>query len=367
MTKIPVSDLKPEIETHWAEFNLAIQGVLRESAFINGPDVKNFEDEFSAYLNVEHSVGLNSGTDALLLALRALGIARGDEVITTAFTFFATAETISMLGATPVFVDIDPVTYNIDVSKIEAKITPRTKAIVPVHLYGHAADMDGILALAQKHKLKVVEDVAQAFSGRYKGRHLGTLGHVGAFSFFPSKNLGAFGDGGMLVTNDKEVAESVRMLRVHGARTKYYNETVGYNSRLDTIQAAILRVKLRHIDAATEGRRRVAKLYDEALASVVGIVCPMEQAYAYHSYHQYTVRVLSRRRDYLHQKLADKSIQTMVYYPYPLHKLPPYHHLNYLLAHSEQTCQEVLSLPIWPEMGKDKVLEVVNQITAALI
>lgn len=362
MEKIPVLDLRPDIDAHWDEYNAAIQNVLKTTAFIQGPDVKQFEEEVSSYLGVKHSVGLNSGTDALLLGLRAMGVGPGDEVITTAFTFFATAETISMLGAKPVFVDIEPDTFNIDCAKIESAITAKTKAIVPVHLYGHAADMDKIQSIAKKHNLKVLEDVAQAFSGKYKGKQLGTIGDAGAYSFFPSKNLGAFGDGGLLSSDNTDLAGTVKMLSVHGARKKYFNEEIGYNSRLDTIQAAILRVKLKYIDKATEGRRRVAKMYKEALSGVTGIVTPTEKDYAFHSYHQYTIRVLNGQRDSLQKKLDELGVQTMIYYPIPQHKLKVYEHLNLSFPEAEKAAGESLSIPIWPEMESDVVAKVAETI-----
>ncbi|GIV96205.1 MAG: aminotransferase [Herpetosiphonaceae bacterium] len=360
--KIPVLDLSPEIESLWDELNSAIQQVLRSGQFIMGSAVKAFETEVAAYLGVKHAIGVNSGTDALVIGLRALGIGPGDEVITTPFTFFATAEAISHVGATPVFVDIDPRTYTIDPALIEACITPRTKAILPVHLFGHAADMDALMEIAEHHKLVVLEDVAQAFGGEYRSRKLGTIGQIGAFSFFPSKNLGAYGDAGLIATNDDQAAEVARMLRAHGARRKYYNEVLGYNSRMDTIQAAILRVKLPHLDSWNEGRRRVAQRYNELLHDLPGAVTPSEAPYARHVFHQYTIRILHGRRDQVQQALADAGIGTMVYYPVPVHKLPIYASLGYSLPHAEQAAGEVLSLPIWPQMEP----ELQRRITKAL-
>lgn len=351
--KIPVLDLTPEIEALWDELVAAIQGVLKSGQFIMGPNVKAFEQEVAAYLGVKHAIGVNSGTDALVIALRALGIGPGDEVITTPFTFFATAEAISQVGATPVFVDIDPKTFNINPELIEPAITPRTKAILPVHLYGQAADMDPIMALAEKYNLKVIEDTAQAFGGEYKGRKLGTIGDAGCFSFFPSKNLGAFGDGGLIATNDDEIAEVARMLRIHGAKKKYYNEMVGYNSRLDEIQAAILRVKLPHIDEWNEARRQVAQRYNELLKDVPGIVTPCEAPYARHVYHQYTTRVTVGDRNKVKQFLTEHGIGTMVYYPVPLHKQPIYTDENHDLPEVEKVAGEVLSLPIWPQIAEE--------------
>jgi len=364
--QIPILDLSAEIEALWDELNAAIQRVLRSGRFILGPEVEAFEREVAEYLGVKHAIGVNSGTDALAIGLRALGIGPGDEVITAPFTFFATAEAISQVGATPVFVDIDPRTFNIDPGLIEEKITPRTKAILPVHLYGQAADMDPIMSLAGKYGLKVLEDVAQAFGGEYKGRKLGTIGHAGAFSFFPSKNLGAYGDGGLIATDDDRVAEVARMLRAHGARKKYYNEVLGYNSRLDELQAAILRVKLPHVDAWNEARRRVAQTYNELLKDVPGVVIPYEATYAKHVYHQYTVRILDGRRDEVQRRLAEAGIETVVYYPVPLHLLPVYEELGCTLFEVDRVAREVLSLPIWPRMELDFQQRVAWELRRAL-
>jgi dTDP-4-amino-4,6-dideoxygalactose transaminase len=358
---IPVLDLSPEIDLPWDELQDAIQGVLRSGHFIMGLNVKAFEEEIAKYLGVKHAIGLNSGTDALFLALRALGIGPGDEVITTAFTFFATAEAVSHVGATPVFVDIDPKTYNIDADLIEAAITPRTKAIIPVHLFGQMADMGKIMAIANKHGLKVVEDVAQAMGASFNGKKAGTVGDVGTFSFFPTKNLGAYGDGGLLATNDDQVAEMVRKLRAHGSLKKYYNEVVGYNSRLDEMQAAILRVKLKRLDDWNEGRRQVAERYGELLQDVPGIVVPAVDSGAFHVYHQYTVRVLGDR-DEVQRQLAEQGIGTMVYYPVPVHKLPVYAGTAVSLPRAEAAVAEVLSLPIWPQMDLQTQKKVVRSL-----
>lgn len=360
LPKIPVLDLTSEIEALWDELMAAIQGVLKSGQFIMGPNVKAFEQEAAAYLGVKYAIGVNSGTDALVIALHAAGIGPGDEVITTPFTFFATAEAVSQVGATPVFVDIEPWTFNINPALIEPAITSRTRAILPVHLYGQAADMDPIIELAEKYNLKVIEDTAQAFGGEYKGRKLGTIGDAGCFSFFPSKNLGACGDGGLIATNNDEIAEIARMLRVHGAKKKYYNEVIGYNSRLDEIQAAILRVKLPHIDAWNEARRQAAKRYNELLKDVPGIVTPYEAPYTKHVYHQYTIRVLDGKRDKVKQFLADQGIGTMVYYPVPVHKLPVYSQNAPTLREAEKAAGEVISLPVWPgimEWIQDQVIK----------
>lgn len=346
---IPILNLQPEIEELWDELNAAIQGVLRSSEFILGSEVKAFEREAAEYLGVQHAIGLNSGTDALVIALKALDIGPGDEVITSPFTFFATAESISLVGATPVFVDIDPSTFNIDPQRIEAVISPHTKAIMPVHLYGNPAAMDQIMAIARKHDLKVIEDCAQSFGARLGGHQTGTIGDVGAFSFFPSKNLGAYGDGGLLATNSDQIAEAARMLRAHGARKKYHNERIGFNSRLDTLQAAVLRVKLPHLEKYNQARREVAKRYNQLLADVEGLVLP--EVTEGHVFHQYTLRVVSGKRDAVKKKLAEAGIDTMIYYPVPLHQLPIYSQSNLSFPFAEQAALEVLSLPIWPQIS----------------
>lgn len=364
---IPVLDLSPEINKLWPDLKAAFERVMHSGAFINGPDVQAFEQECAAYLGVKHAIGMNSGTDALFIGLEALGVGPGDEVITTPFTFFATAEAISRVGATPVFVDIDPETYNINTNKIEEKITKKTKVIIPVHLFGHACEMDKILSLAKTYRLKVLEDCAQCFSGEFRGRKLGAIGDAGAYSFFPSKNLGGFGDGGLMTTNDDQVAERARMIRSHGSRKKYFNEVVGYNSRLDTLQAAMLRVKLPHIDQQSEGRRRVAREYSEHLRNIPGLVAPTEKDYAKHVFHQFTVRVQSGKRDQIQAALKSKGIETMIYYPVPMHKLPIYSHMTVALPNSELAAAEVLSLPIWPEMENQTIGHVIATLEGCLI
>jgi dTDP-4-amino-4,6-dideoxygalactose transaminase len=363
---IPILDLSPEVEFLLPDLMRAVEGVLRSGEYIMGPNVLALEAEVAEYLRVKHAIGVNSGTDALVIALRALGVGPGDEVITTPFTFFATAEAVSILGATPVFVDIDPLTYNMDPFRVEEAITLRTKAIIPVHLYGQAVDMDPLMSLASAYGLKVLEDVAQGMGGEYKGDRLGTIGQMGALSFFPSKNLGAFGDGGMIVTNDDHLADIARMLRVHGARKKYHNEVVGYNSRLDELQAAMLRVKLPYLEVANEGRREVARRYNEMLASLPGLVTPYEANYCRHVYHQYTVRVLDGQRDALQQALTDAGIATMIYYPVPVHKLPLYRDRDERLILAEEAQSQVLSLPIWPRMPIDTQRRVIEAIAAAM-
>ena len=360
---IPLLDLTPQTEALWDQYLAALQAVIRGGRFILGPNVQAFEQEVAAYLGVKHAIGVNSGTDALVLGLRAAGVGPGEEVLTTPFSFFATAESISILGARPVFVDIEADTFNLDVSQVEVALTARTRAVVPVHLFGQAVDMAALLQLARRYGLRVVEDVAQAFGGQFRGRKLGTWGEAGCFSFFPSKPLGGMGDGGMVTTDDDGIAETVRMLRAHGARRKYHNEVIGYNSRLDELQAAILRVKLPHVDEWTEGRRAAAAHYHELLGEVPGVVTPAECDYGTHVWHQYTVRILDGRRDAVQRALADAGIETMIYYPLAIHQLPAYAGQYPPLPVAEQAAQEVLSLPLWPEMSP----MVASQVAEVLI
>lgn len=377
--KIPILDLKPQYASIKADIHAALDRVLESGAFIMGPEVKQFEQDVAAYLGVKHAIGVNSGTDALVIGLKACGVEAGDEVITTPFSFFATAESISNVGAKPVFVDIDPDTFNLNADHIEAQITPKTKAILPVHLYGHPAAMATIIEIARKYNLNVVEDCAQAFGAHYWGsdatheppngpsrvNHLhdkavGTIGDVGAYSFFPSKNLGAYGDGGLIATDDDAIAENAKMLRVHGALKKYHNEVLGYNSRLDAMQAAILRVKLPHIDGWNRGRRQVAQTYNSGLTDLPGIITP--QVVKGHVFHQYTIRVLDGKRDLIKQYLADHDIGSMIYYPVPQDQLPVYQGQYETFKVSNQYAEEVLSLPIWPELQPQTQNRVINTI-----
>ena len=371
--KIPILDLKPQYESIKEEIQTAISHVLESGQFIMGPEVKEFEQEVAQYLGVKHAIGVNSGTDALVIGLKALGITEGDEVITTPFSFFATAESISNVGAKPVFVDIDPISFNINPKAIKAKITSRTKAIMPVHLYGCPASMAQIINIAQAHELKVIEDCAQSFGARYygdntstaiNGKHTGTIGDVGAYSFFPSKNLGAYGDGGLIVTDNDQVAELARALRVHGAKKKYHNEMLGYNSRLDALQAAILRVKLKYIDTWNQGRYRVAKTYNHLLADVAGIITP--ELVKGHVFHQYTIRVTDGKRDEVKEFLAFEGIGSMIYYPISQDQLPVYQGQHEINPMSELLSGEVLSLPIWAELQKEVQAEVTKKIISAL-
>ncbi|MDW7644573.1 MAG: DegT/DnrJ/EryC1/StrS family aminotransferase [Desulfuromonadales bacterium] len=363
MPSIPILDLGPEVEELWPQLNEAIQKVLRSQQFIMGPEVTLFEEEVAAWLGSKHAIALNSGTDALVIGLRALGVGAGDEVLTSPFTFFATAEAISSVGATPVFIDIDPQTFNLDPEKLEEYITPETRAIIPVHLYGQACDMARIKDIAEKHGLKILEDVAQAFGATFGHRKLGTLGHAGAFSFFPSKVLGCYGDGGLLATDDDNIAQDARMLRVHGARRKYFNEVVGYNSRLDALQAAILRVKLPYVDQWCRDRQGVASIYDRALAGVANLKAPVAAGWGEHVYHQYTVRIAGGLRDAVKNHLESEGVSTMIYYPVPVHQLPLYQGCGATVPVAEQAAREVLSLPIWPQMGQ----EIVERVAGSLI
>jgi dTDP-4-amino-4,6-dideoxygalactose transaminase len=346
---IPILDPRPQIEAHWAELNAAIQKVLRSGSFILGPEEQAFEREAADYLGARHAVGLNSGTDALVIALRALGLGPGDEVITTPFTFFATVEAISQVGATPVLADIEADSFNLDPDSVLRAITPRTRAILPVHLFGRPCDLDRLGALARTHGLHLVEDCAQAFGAGWKGRKAGGFGAFGCFSFFPTKNLGACGDAGMLTTDDDALADRARMLRAHGSRVKYHNEAVGCNSRLDELQAAMLRIKLPHLDRWNAQRRAVAASYRDALAGLAGLVLP--ELVDGHVFHQFTVRVQDGRRDQVQAALAEAGIQTMVYYPVLVHRMQLYleTHAATRCPVAEQAAAEVLSLPIWPE------------------
>ncbi len=364
-TQIPILDLQPQIQDHWDEFNAAFQRVMRSGQFILGPEEKAFEQECAAYLGVKHAIGLNSGTDALYIALRALGVGPGDEVITTPFTFFATAEAISHVGATPIFVDVEEDSFNINPDLIEAAISPRTKAIIPVHLFGRPCDMDRILGIANKFRLKIVEDCAQSFGATWKDRKAGSMGAFGCYSFFPTKNLSAFGDGGMITTDDDELAALARMLRVHGSRKKYFNEAVGYNSRLDELQAAMLRVKLPRIDLWNKARRNVALRYRELFQEQDWIITP--EVSEGHVFHQYTIRVQGLERDLLLAKLADQGIGTMVYYPVPCHKLKLYQdsHREVHCPIAEHMASEVLSLPVWPEIQDSMLKRIFEALQAS--
>ncbi len=363
---IPMVDLKGQYMALKAEIDGVLLGALEKTQFILGPNVQDFEKEAAAYLGVEHAVSCANGTDALHLALLAAGIGPGDEVITTAFTFIATAEAIRYVGANPVFADIDGRTLNIDPAKIEAAITPKTRAILPVHLFGQPADMAAIQAIADKHKLLVIEDCAQSFGAAIGGKLTGGIGLAGCHSFFPSKNLGCYGDGGMVTTNDAGVAERVRMLRNHGSKVRYYHDVIGYNSRLDELQAVILRVKLKRIEQFNEGRRRVAHRYSEGLAKLDGVTPAFEDGKGRHVYHQYTL--LTTHRDAIQKALNEAQIANAIYYPVPLHQQKAFADVckDVKLPVTEQVASQCLSLPIYPELSNAQVDEVLAVIAKAV-
>lgn len=359
---IPMVDLKAEYALLEDEIKPALLAALASAQYIGGPNVRALEQEVAAYCGVRHAIACACGTDALLLALRASGVGAGDEVITTPFTFVATASTISMCGARPVFVDIDPQTYNINPALIEAAITPRTRAVVAVHLFGQPADLAPIAAICRRYGLKLIEDAAQAFGAEYGGRKAGAFGDIGCFSFYPSKNLGAFGDGGMVITNDDELGEKLRILANHGSRVRYHHEMLGYNSRLDELQAAILRVKLKRVDAFNAARRRIAQAYNACLAGS-GVITPHEDGKGLHVYHQYTLQ--SERRDALKLALAKAGIASAIYYPIPLHRQALYadQYASLSLPVSEAAAARVLSLPISPTLTDaqiNRICEVVH-------
>ena len=362
--QIPLIDLRPQYRALKPELDAAIQRVVDRGQFILGEEVEALERELAAFCGIAHAVGVASGTDALTLALRACGVGPRDEVLTTAFSFIAPAEAILAVGATPVFVDIDPATYAMDPAAAAARISPRTKALLPVHLYGHPADLDALVRLARARGLALIEDCAQAIAARYRGRPVGGFGDAAALSFFPSKNLGAYGDGGMVLTNHGKIADRVRLLRAHGSRQRYQHETLGVNSRLDELQAAILRVKLRHLDAWTAARRAHARRYAEALArlGLGGLVLPQEQPGCTHVYHLYTIRLQARER--IQQRLAERDIATQVAYPTTLPAQPPLRAWaapeGYPVA--EAAAREVLSLPMYAELAAEQMDRIVHEL-----
>ncbi|HLJ25242.1 MAG TPA: DegT/DnrJ/EryC1/StrS family aminotransferase [Candidatus Angelobacter sp.] len=365
--QVPILDLKAQYATIREEVQAAINQVLEKQHFILGPEVKALEQEIAHYCGCKYGIGVASGTDALILGLRACGIGPGDEVLVPSFTFIATADAVSALGATPVFVDIEPDTFNIDSSRIEPLITARTRAIVPVHLYGQMAAMGPLLKLAKDHNLKVVEDTAQALGATWEGRRAASLGDVGCISFFPSKNLGAYGDGGMVVTDSEEIYRHLISLRAHGSTKKYFSQEQGWNSRLDELQAAILRVKFRHLEHWSQQRRDVADRYDTLLSGVRGVVVPARNGSGQHVFHQYTIRV--PQRDRVQKQLAEQGVTTMVYYPVPIHLQPIYASLGHRpgsLPLTEAACGEVLSLPMFPELTEQQMEYVVDMLTLAL-
>ena len=359
---IPFVDLHAQYRSIKSEIDSAVLGVLESCQFTLGSEVASFEEEFAAYTRSSFAIGLNSGTSALHVALLAANVGPGDEVITVPFTFVATVAAVHYTGARAVFVDIDPITYTIDPDRIEAAITPNTKAILPVHLYGHPADMDPIMAIARKHGLVVVEDACQAHGAEYKGRRVGSIGDLGCFSFYPGKNLGAYGEGGLVTTHDAEFDRIVRMLRDWGAEKKYQHVLKGYNYRLEGIQGAVLRVKLKHLEKWTKARRAAALRYDDCFQRSA-IITPLQMQYAHHVYHIYAIR--TARRAVCQQALQACGIQTGIHYPIPVHLLPAYADLGYRAGqfpHAERAANEVLSLPMFPELTADQIDTVAHAV-----
>jgi len=360
--QIPFGDLKRQYISIKDEIDEAIRKVLNRGSFILGENVESFEREFSNFCGAKFGIGVGSGTEALHLSLVSCGVQAGDEVITVANTAVPTVSAISFANATPVFVDIDPESYNINPSKIEEKISKKTKVILPVHLYGQPADMDSILEVAKRHKLKVIEDACHAHGAEYKGRTVGTLGNIGCFSFYPTKNLSAYGDGGMVVTNDEEIAIRLKMLRNYGEERRYHNPIKGFNSRLDEIQAAILRVKLKYLSKWNERRRKIAESYNNLLKTVIK---PKEMDYTRHIYHLYVVR--STKRDQLQMYLQEEGIGTLIHYPVPIHLQPAYRDLGFKkgsLPITEKYANEILSLPIFPELTDEEIKYISNTVNS---
>ena len=365
--RVPFLDLKSHHEALQDEILAAIREVIESSAFAGGPFVARFEEDFAAYCQTRFAIGVGSGTDALWLALLACGVGAGDEVITVPNSFLATAEAISFSGATPIFVDVNPRTYTMDPALLQAAITPRTKAIIPVHLFGQMADMDPIMEIARVHKLIVIEDACQAHGAEYKGRRAGSIGNAGCFSFYPGKNLGALGEAGAVVSNDAALQEKIRLLRDHGQRAKYYHSHVGWNARMDGIQGAVLRVKLKGLDRHNAARRSHAQQYDNHLGRHGDLITPKEAEYGTHVYHVYAVRV--KGRDQLQRTLTDQGIATGIHYPIPIHLQEAYAHLklgrgSYPVA--EHCADEFLSLPMFPELTPEQIGAVAGEIQSHL-
>ncbi|ACK68748.1 DegT/DnrJ/EryC1/StrS aminotransferase [Gloeothece citriformis PCC 7424] len=359
MTNIPPVDLARQYKLISTPVETAVLDILSSGRYIGGTVVTDFEQQFADYIKVRECVSCNSGTDALYLALRALNIGKGDEVITSPFTFIATAEAVNLVGATPIFVDIDPDTFNIDVDQIESAITPKTKAIIPVHLFGQPVNMTQVMEIAQKYNLFVIEDCAQATGAEWDGKKVGSIGHIGAFSFFPTKNLGACGDGGAVTTHDSTLAAKIKMLKEHGSRVRYCHEDIGVNSRLDAIQAAILQIKLSYLDRWNEQREEIAKCYQTLLSPLPYLQLPQALSGGKHVWNQYTIRLPDQQqdtqlyRDLVREKLQKMGIISMIYYPLPLHLQPVYQNLGYQKGQfpvSETVCNQVLSLPMFPDL-----------------
>jgi dTDP-4-amino-4,6-dideoxygalactose transaminase len=365
INSIPAFDNKQQYASLEAEIGAAVLSVLSSGRYIGGPLVEEFEKQFAAYTGVSNCVACNSGTDALYLALRALEIGPGDEVITTPFTFIATSEVVSAVGAKPIFVDIDPTTFNLDLQQVTKAINPKVKAIIPVHLFGQPVNMTALMGIAMIHNLAIIEDCAQSTGANWEGQVVGSIGNIGCFSFYPTKNLGGCGDGGALTTNSSELADKIRVLKEHGQRTRYYYEEIGVNSRLDSIQAAILQIKLRYLNIWNSQRQAIAARYHEFLSQTPGIIIPSELSDGVGVWNQYTIRVLNGKRDIIRDALQQKGVNTMVYYPYPLHLQPVYQNLGYQqgqLPIVEEVCNEVLSLPMFPELSEKQQDVVINAV-----
>lgn len=359
---IPFLDLKQQFNQIQQDVMPAVTEAMTNGAFIGGPQVTGFEEEFAAFCESQYCVGVGSGTDALRFALMAAGIGKGDEVITVPNTFIATTEAISQVGAVPVFVDVKENTCNMDPDQIAASITDRTRAIIPVHLYGQVADMDAILQIADQYNLVVIEDACQAHGALYKGKKAGSMGTVGCFSFYPGKNLGAFGEGGAVVTQDKQLTQKIRMIRNHGQEEKYFHQIEGFNGRLDAIQAAVLRIKLKHLQSWNESRRNNALYYNELLAGTPGVVLPTEEEFAKSVYHLYVIHV--ENRDELQKHLNSLGIATGLHYPMPLHLQEAYQHLEYqqgAFPVAEKSAEQLLSLPMFPELKKEQIEYIAEQ------
>jgi dTDP-4-amino-4,6-dideoxygalactose transaminase len=374
---IPAFDIKQQYATIEAEVSAAVLAVLASGRYIGGPAVTDFEKQFATYHGVSECVACNSGTDALFLALRALGIGAGDEVITTPFTFFATTEVISAVGAIPVFVDIDATTFNLDIEKVAAAITSKTKAIMPVHLFGLPVDMTGLMEIAKAHNLTVIEDCAQATGASWENQKVGSIGHIGCFSFYPTKNLGGCGDGGAVTTNDPAIATQLRVLREHGSKVRYIHEEIGVNSRLDAIQAVILQIKLRYLDLWNSRRKQIADYYYEHLSQFPDIITPQEFTSGVGVWNQYTIRISGEKRngasgkyrDSIKNQMQEQGVNSMIYYPLPLHLQPVYKNLGYQsgqLPVAEQACHEVLSLPMFPELEQEQQDKVIDTLKNCL-
>ncbi|KHG43046.1 MULTISPECIES: DegT/DnrJ/EryC1/StrS aminotransferase family protein [Aphanizomenon] len=377
VNSIPAFDIKQQYATIETEVSAAVLAVLASGRYIGGPAVTDFEQQFADYHGVSECVACNSGTDALFLALRALGIGAGDEVITTPFTFFATTEVISAVGAIPVFVDIDATTFNLDVEKVAAAITSKTKAIMPVHLFGLPVDMTGLMEIAKAHNLRVIEDCAQATGASWENQKVGSIGHIGCFSFYPTKNLGGCGDGGAITTNDPAIATQLRVLREHGSKVRYIHEEIGVNSRLDAIQAVILQIKLRYLDLWNSRRKQIADYYYQHLSQVSDIIVPQEFPGGVGVWNQYTIRISGERRngasgkyrDSVKNQMQEQGVNSMIYYPLPLHLQPVYKNLGYQpgqLPEAEQASQEVLSLPMFPELEQEQQDKVIDTLKNCL-